>query len=151
MRTPSQRPTFSSDLTRAEKLALLGDEFLKHPQVECPVTHSFPRGMYVREIRIPAGTLFIGRPHLVGHTCKLVEGEITLYHDDGHRLRLAAPAKMFTSPGYMIALIAHTDAIGRTYHPNPDELRHVETLEREIFMPAGDLKSLAADLRRRLS
>src|SRR5581483_7690615 len=51
-------------------------EFLKHPQIPCPVEHLFGGGKYIREMRIPRGTLFIGRPHRHGHPIQLISGEL---------------------------------------------------------------------------
>jgi hypothetical protein len=63
-----------------DKLAYLVYQFSQIPdQIDCPVAHSFVGESYIREMRIPAGTLFIGRPHTHGHLVQLVEGSVVVH------------------------------------------------------------------------
>jgi hypothetical protein len=101
-------------------------------KTECPVKHSFAPGVYVREMFIPANTWFIGRPHLKGHRCTLEAGRVKLITAKG-TMELRAGDEMTTEPGYMMALYAITDVLGRTYHPNPTESHDTAALEAEIF------------------
>jgi hypothetical protein len=45
----------------------LMDEFecrlIDFPQTDCPVTHHFGPGVYIREVKIPAGSLVLGHKH----------------------------------------------------------------------------------------
>lgn len=101
-------------------------------KTECPVTHHFEPGMYVREMRIPANTWFIGRPHLLGHRCELVSGTMKLITANGSQ-ELHSGAELVSQPGYMMVLFAITHLVGRTYHPNPDECRDLDVLEARAF------------------
>jgi len=138
------------DLSWAEKLAYLTHQFLTMEQTECPVEHSFEGQLYVRDMHIPAGTLFLGRAHRYGHMCQLLQGSIILI-EESRRTHLEAPYEMFTTPGYQMVLYAITDVHGRTVHPNPDGSRDTQALEADIFEPVDELKALGADLHKRLT
>lgn len=127
-------------LTWADKLAYLTYEFLKLPQLDAPVTHHFEDGLYIREMRIPAGAFFIGRPHRDGHECQLIEGRI-LHITEHARVPLSAPFAVHTSPGYQMVFYALTDVLGRTVHPNPENIKDTEALEFCIFEPVEPMRA----------
>ena len=118
-------------------------------KTECPVTHHFEPGMYIREMLIPAGTWFIGRTHLKGHRCTLEAGRITHITEKGSR-DLIAGDEMTTIPGYMMVLYARTDVLGRTYHPNPTESRDTDALEAEIFESLPSIIARVEHMKRQL-
>ncbi len=115
------------------KLAYLIAKFhTDFDQTDCPVQHSFTKGKYIREMRIPAGTLFIGRTHLNGHVVQLVSGSVVNISEDGKR-EIEAPYEFHSHPGYQATFYAITDVIGRTVHENPEDLRDVQALEDRDF------------------
>lgn len=121
-------------LNWAEKLAYLTYELSRAPQILCELEHHFGDGYYLREMRIPAGTLFIGRPHLVGHPVILARGRVL--HIEAHaRHEREAPFALHTRPGDQMVIYAHTDVLGRTLHPNPQGSRDIEGLEAAAFEP----------------
>lgn len=117
-------------LTWADKIAYLA--YTLSNDTECPLTHLFDKGWYIREIRVPARTVFIGRPHVDGHICKLIKGEV-LHITEDHRTFRCAPYQMLTTKGYQMVFYTYTDVVGRTMHPNLDDCRDVTTLEERIF------------------
>lgn len=130
-----------------EKLAYIGfaaPEEWRGP--ECPVTHLFEPGLYIREMFIPAETLFIGRPHTFGHRCELVSGKVLLITEEA-KTHMEAPAELWSKPGFMMCLYAKTDVIGRTFHPNPDERRDTDAMENEIFGSIEELIALGKEAR----
>ncbi len=142
------RPDFG--LTFKEKMAYLGFKFAESSDgPRCPVQHLFEPGVYIREMLIPAETLFIGRPHTFGHRCELVSGKILLITEDA-KTHLAAPAELWSKPGYMMCLYAKTEVIGRTYHPNPAERRDTDAMQEEIFGPIADLVALGEQVRAKI-
>jgi hypothetical protein len=142
--------TLETELSWAEKVAFLASRFQgMDDQKECPVKHSFKPGWYVREMTIPADTIFIGRTHRHGHICRLVSGTVALLNEGGE-VRLEAPHEITTAPGYQMVLHALTDVVGRTYHANPTESRDVAALEAEAFHPAEDVFTLGRDVERRV-
>jgi hypothetical protein len=132
-----------------EKVAYLGTQMLKGEQAECPVKHIFEPGWYIREMEIPAGVVFVGRPHRFGHELEFVSG----------RARLIGPEKdediwchyvTFTTPGHISVIGTLTDVVLRTYHANPDECRDVELMESLIFRPASEMQQVSASVEKRI-
>jgi len=133
-----------------EKVAYLAHQFLSMEQTACPLTHRFERGLYIRELRIPAKTLIIGNVHRHGHVCQLLQGDLLLIHRDGHREGFHAPSQILTEPGYQMVVYAVTDALAQTVHPNPTEERDIEKLEADIFETKENLVRLGAQVKERL-
>jgi hypothetical protein len=152
MQLVPQQVLFTEQFTWAEKLAYLTHRFnglVEVPvQERCPVKHIFEAGVYIREMFIPAGLLFIGRPHRHGHRCELVSGSVVHIAENGEVVR-EAPFEVTTQPGYQMVLRALTDVVGRTYHPNPTESRDEAALELEAFHPIDEMMQLGADVERR--
>jgi hypothetical protein len=119
-------------------------------QTECAVEHRFEGQLYVRDMHIPAGTLFLGRAHRHGHVCQLLEGAVIHLSEQG-RHRVEAPFEMFTTPGYHMVLYTLTDCLGRTVHPNPQGSTDTDALEADIFEPVDTLKELGSEIHKRLT
>lgn len=138
-------------LTWKEKLAYLGYRFaeVSEDPKKIGLKHIFEPGWYIREMTIPAETLFIGRPHLVGHGCKLIEGKILMITEGG-QMHMEAPVAIHTEPGYMMCLYSKTPVIGRTYHPNPDNRHDVEAMQADIFGPIAELVALGESVDRKI-
>lgn len=129
-------------------LAVLTVKFLELPQQECPVEHLFEDGHYYRTMKIPAGALFIGRPHRQGHKVELLEGQVVLVHPEKRELR-QAPDFMHTIPGYQTVFQALTNVVGRTVHPDSGE-RDIDKLEDGIFESLESIKALGQEVMKRL-
>jgi hypothetical protein len=123
-------------LTWADKLAYLG--YALQNDETCPIEHIFEKGWYIREITIPAERVFIGRPHTHGHICKLIRGKVMHITEEFRRI-LEAPFTLVSTAGYQVVIYTYTEVVGRTYHPNPEELRDTEALEAQIFVPRDTL------------
>lgn len=133
-----QWDSLPSTLTWKEKIAYLsyllissGKATSDNPKVD----HSFAPGVYIREMMIPKGHLFLGRAHRYGHLCQLVEGSIIMITQD-KKIEMTAPAQVQTWPGYHMVLYSLTDVIGRTIHPNVAECRDTQGMEDDIFESA---------------
>jgi hypothetical protein len=135
-------------LTWTEKVAYLTHQFLTMEQTECPLQHQFEKGLYIREIRIPADVLIVGRIHRHGHVCQLLEGSLVLIHREGHQEAFQAPSEILTLPGYQMVLYTATPVVARTIHPNPTDSRDISMLEADIFESAESVKELGAALHR---
>jgi hypothetical protein len=132
------------DLPWKEKLAYLIFKFHEAPQVECPLEHVFEAGLYIRRIAIPKGTLFIGRPHRVGHMVDLLSGSV-LHVTERCRRIVHAPFSMTTTPQYQVCALALTDITARTVHPDCG-MREVEALEKHWFESIESLKELGQEI-----
>jgi len=88
---------------------------LAMPQVEIPVKHYFSKGVYAREILIPAGTTVTGKIHKFANLNILSQGEMMVSTENGVQL-VRAPFTVVSPPG--TKRIAHTltDCVWTTIH-----------------------------------
>jgi hypothetical protein len=134
-------------LSWEEKILYLAAIFHTVEQTETPVEHRFEPGVYVRTMRIPANTLFLGRRHREGHEVNLLEGEVVYMTPEG-RHYVKPPFSIHTTPGFYAVFYTFTDVIGETRHPNPTGSR--DTLELRWFDPAETLIARGQELHRRI-
>lgn len=116
----------------ADKIAYLAHKLAPVGRTSLPLKHSFRDEWYVREITVPADTVFIGRPHVHGHICKLISGSLLLLTEE-KRIQLTAPYQIHTRPGYQMVFYTYTEVVGETWHFNPDKCRDINELETEHF------------------
>jgi hypothetical protein len=102
--------TFHGELDRLEA-AMQG-----HTPAECPVTHRFAPGLYIREIFIPAGTLLTSALHKTEHPFVLAMGRIAVISETEGRVLYHAPHVGITPAGTRRALYAETDVVWVTIH-----------------------------------
>jgi hypothetical protein len=115
--------------TFREKIGSLIDTMRKMEQIECPVTHHFSPGLYLREIFMPAGTAVVGRIHKTEHFNILVKGRCLIVHDDFRREELCAPMVFVSKAGVQKALYILEDMIWMTTHVSEEtDLATLETL-----------------------
>lgn len=87
----------------------------RHPQTDCPVTHHFAPGVYLREILIPQGVLLTGAVHKTEHLSMLSKGHIFIINGE-ERLELIAPATVLSPKGVKRAIYAVEEAVWTTIH-----------------------------------
>lgn len=126
-------------LTWHQKVAYLGTRMLEAEQASTTLEHSFEPGVYVRTMVLPAGTVFIGRPHRFGHALRFEGGTARVITPDGDST-IKAPFEVHTAPGHITVLEAITGLVLRTFHPNPDECRDTDLMEGLIFHSAEEMK-----------
>ncbi len=130
-------------------MAYLTYKLLELEQIEAPVKHIFAPGVYIRELLIPAGSLFTGNEHKLGHEVQLLEGSCLMVIPEG-RIRFDAFASIHTKPGYHAVVAAITDMVARTVHPNPQELRDISALESIWFGNPKDLIARGGNVHKML-
>lgn len=117
----------SKDLYHS-KLSNLATELVQMPQVECPVTHHFGGGSYVRETLFPAGTVVIGKWHRFETVNILMQGTISILNTDGTLKKLTAPQILISPPGAKVGF-AHDDVIWVNVHPTEEtDLEIIENI-----------------------
>lgn len=108
-----------SELTTREQLdrieALMGSG--NYQPAECPVTHRFTPGLYIREIFIPAGTLLVTGTHRQTHPFVVSIGVARVHSEAEGWVEYAAPHTGITTAGTRRLLYAATDVIWTTFHP----------------------------------
>lgn len=100
------------------------------PQADCPVTHHFGPGVYIREVHLPAGAAVIGHAHRHEHLCVMLKGRLTLIGMDGGNREISAPATFMSRAGRKVAVI-HEDVIFQNVYAT--EETDIETLESQLF------------------
>lgn len=116
-------------------IAEVEKDLLKMPQVACPVVHRFGPGIYMREVRVPAGTLTIGHHQNFEHQNLFLQGRVTILNDDGSTTELKAPMSFVGKPGRKIGFI-HEDMVWlNIYATNETD---VEKLEQTFLTKSED-------------
>tara|TARA_R110000796_G_scaffold6539_4_gene23088 strand:+ start:2789 stop:3265 length:477 start_codon:yes stop_codon:yes gene_type:complete len=95
----------------------------------CPLTHSFSEGVYIREMAMAKGTVIIGAIHNISHTWFLMKGSLIIATEDGVD-EYEAPIYFNAKPGHKRILRALTDSIFINVHPNPDNITDTDELEK---------------------
>lgn len=101
-------------------------------EIECPVTHRFTPGIYIRTITMPAGSFIMGAVHRTEHENVLMCGKAQVMID-GIIETLEGPKMFVSKAGIRKVLFIHRDCVWFTVHPNPDDCRDVDELERRFI------------------
>ena len=117
------------------------------PQLEIPVTHSFIKDEYWREITMPAGMTGVGHVHRHRHQNIALAGK-ALVTCDGITMAVEAPFVFESQPGAQKAFQVIEDLRWVTIHENPNGWGpdDIVEIEREIF----ERGSLLAEFMRRM-
>jgi hypothetical protein len=109
------------------------------PQVDCPVTNYFLDGVYVRQMKIPAGTVITGAVHKESHTTMISKGRVLVLKPEGP-VEYVAPVTFITAAGTKNAVQALEDTTWITFHHNPDDSQDMDILvERYTTSKNSDL------------
>lgn len=109
----------------------LQDAMLQQPQADLPVEHNFLPGQYVRTLRMPAGSLVVGKRHRHRHLL-IVTGYVTLRTEEG-MVELQGTHVIDSLPGMKRAIYAHADSVLITTHLT-DEI-DLDKIEAYVIMP----------------
>ena len=82
---------------------------------DCPVTHRFTTGCYLREILMPKGTRIIGKIHATEHFNILLTGRVTVLTAEGVE-EITAPHTFISKAGVQKVVYIHEDCIWQTVH-----------------------------------
>lgn len=99
-------------------------------QLDCPVTHHFGPGVYIREVILPTDSYIIGHSHKSPHLNVMLEGRLTIIGLDGTRKELCAPQTFVSPPGRKIAYIHERVRWQNIYSTDETD---VETLENMLL------------------
>jgi hypothetical protein len=91
-------------------------EMAKYPQVVCPLKHTFTKGMYAREIFMPAGSWIISETHLTQHQYVISKGSVSVWIDEVEYL-LQAPYSGITEANTRRMLFVIEDCVWTCFHP----------------------------------
>src|SRR6266576_3496515 len=92
----------------------------KLPQVDMPLVHRFTPGLYIREIRMPAGALVISKRHKTEHPFVISMGKVDVWTAGKGVERITAPFTGITKPGTRRVIAIIEDTIWTTFHPTTE-------------------------------
>lgn len=105
---------------------------VKYPEVDCPLTHSFVPGFYIREVFMPAGTFLTSKIHKTEHPFYVSEGKVSVWVDGKVQI-IEAPYWGMTKPGTRRVLFIQKSCRWTTFHANPDNCQDVIEIENRII------------------
>jgi len=121
----------------------LEQKMLKLDQADCPVIHRFGPGVYIREVKIPAGALAIGHYQKCPHMNIFLQGRLTIVNNDGTISELVAPMIFSAEPGRKCGYV-HEDVVWLNIYPTDET--DVEKLEA-TYLDKSPSWQQANDLR----
>lgn len=127
-------------LTLDERVDWIQSELAKLPQLDCPQNHIFTPGLYVREIFMPAGAVFVSKIHRSKHPFVISKGAVSVWMAETGWQRLEAPHTGVTMPGARRILFIHEDCVWSTFHPTTET--DLEKIESQLIEPR-DVEPLA--------
>lgn len=96
-----------------------------------PLIHSFAEGIYIREVIIPKGYLCVGALHKHNYLNCIMSGDMSILTEEGIK-RVKGPCWNVAPNGTKRLGYSHEDTVWVTVHPNPNNLRDIEKLEKLI-------------------
>jgi len=84
--------------------------------IEAPLIHRFTEGMYIREIYMPAGSLWTSKIHKTEHPYVVSLGKAAVSIDAKEWNEIEAPYTGITKPGTRRVLYIIEDCIWTTFH-----------------------------------
>ncbi len=94
-----------------------------------PLTHSFAKGVYVREMNMPEGTYVVGKIHKRDHIWFLLEGYIMVATEESVE-QYEAPCYIKSTGGTKRVILALEDTRFVNIHPNPSNTEDLLELEK---------------------
>lgn len=105
----------------ARPIDLLEVEIMRLPKAAIEIRHHFAPGVYMREMRAPAGSVITGCRHRTTHLNIVAAGRLTVINEqDGSRRTVSAPYVYSSEPGTRRAAIVHEDLVWITVHPTTE-------------------------------
>lgn len=106
----------------------------EYPQLELKVYHHFSKGVYARELHIPAGVILTGEIHKFENLNILSQGTIEVLTEKGVE-RVEAPFTIVSPAGTKRVARALTDCVWTTIHGT--ELKDINEI-RQCFIAADE-------------
>lgn len=104
---------------------------LDMPQVECPVVHAFWPGVYVRGVKLPAGSFVIGHYQKNEQLNLMTNGKVAVLVEGDYQM-LEAPLFFMGKPGRKVGIVIE-DVVWYNIYPNPSNEHDIDKLEDMCF------------------
>lgn len=106
-------------------------------QASCEVIHRFGPGLYIRELRMKAGTFAIGHRQTTKHMNVMLCGRAIMLNPDGSTTELIAPQTFVSEPGRKIGYIVEDIVWQNIYATDKTDIDELESIYLEkspVFM-----------------
>jgi len=113
-----------------DKVFNLEAAMLELPQIELKVIHRFSKGVYARELRIPAGVTLVGEIHKFENLNILSAGTMIVTTEEGMK-EVSAPFTVVSPPGTKRAAHTLTECVWTTIHGT--EEKDVELIKNHFI------------------
>lgn len=129
-------------MTTSDKIDELEAVMNEYPKIDCPLTHRFVNGQYIREIFMPAGSMITSMIHKTTHPFFVLHGKVSVYSENDGVQFIEAPYIGTTTPNTRRVLYIHEDTTWATCHvtdikPEDDSeesvLKAVQLIEEKIL------------------
>ena len=110
------------------------------PAVEPKYEHHFADGIYGRIMKVPAGTVVVGKPHRTQHLCILLKGRLVVTKDDGSLVEMAAPAVFVAEAGQKKAALVLEDLEFMNIHPV--QTTDLDEIEKQVIIPEAEFEQM---------
>ncbi len=104
-------------------------------QQECPVTHRFANGCYLREIFMKKGTTIVGKIHATEHFNVILTGDVTVVTAEWTK-RFKAPHTFISGAGIQKVVYIHEDCQWQTLHVT--DKTDVNEIEKDVIVEGYD-------------
>jgi hypothetical protein len=102
---------------------------------DCPVTHRFTDGIYLREILMPKGTRIIGKIHATEHFNVILTGSVTVITAEGVE-HIKAPYTFISKAGVQKVVVVHEDCQWQTLHVT--DKTDLDEIEKDVIVESYD-------------
>jgi hypothetical protein len=122
-----------NDLATVKRGAILELEsaLRELPPVEIETYHHFSKGLYAREIRIPAEVLLTGKIHRLDHLCIVASGTCRIITEDADNI-ITGPCTFTAFAGVKKVIYAETNTVFMTVHST--DLTDISEIERTFVV-----------------
>tara|TARA_R110000744_G_scaffold154604_1_gene269684 strand:+ start:1118 stop:1585 length:468 start_codon:yes stop_codon:yes gene_type:complete len=103
--------------------------------VDCedfPITHNFSDGLYMRQMKMEAGSLVISAMHHTNHFWFLLSGKVIVQADE-ETVEHVAPCWDYSKKGTKRLITCIEDCIWINIIANPTDTRDMEEIEKSFF------------------
>ena len=134
----------SSDVVKENyrgNILLFEERMAKVPGVKfgdldnCPLTHQFGDGLYVRTIFMPKGMLIVSKIHKYTHPAFIMSGKVSVLDEKGLKL-IQGPCSFMTPAGTKRLLYTHEDTTWVTVHATKET--DLAKIEDEVIAKTFD-------------
>lgn len=112
---------------------------LGEPEPEHEFEHTFMAGLYIRQLRIKARSLVVGKMHRHASVLFLMKGMARIW-SHGETFDVAAPHRILAPGMSKRVLFAFTDV--EVMNVYPTNLRSLDEIEQELIVPADEVAKL---------